>query len=368
MSDWRIYNNLLRPILFRIDPEEAHELVHRIALWLKPAMPLLGMATKVQDKELNVSFAGMNFENPVGLAAGFDKNGTLVSILGHLGFGFAEIGSVTARPAAGNTKPRLFRLPEDEALINYMGLNSDGATVVAERLKHEKFSLPVGLNIDKTNDPSVKGNKAVEDIIFTFNRVKHLPIKYVAINASCPNTHERRIQDKQQLSLVLEETQKLNDVNLPIFIKVSPDSSAELLNDIVELARNYRLAGYICVNTSVSRSNLRTSAGDLIRIGAGSLSGKPLKTTALSITKELYRLKEHNQAIIACGGISSGEDVYEFIRAGADAVQIYTALVYHGPFLIAKINRRLLELLQRDRVALQEAIGLDSRRASSARI
>lgn len=324
---------------------------------MSPLWPLFSGLFRYERTDLQVDLNGINLASPVGLAAGFDKNGKLVSILGQLGFAFAEVGSVTAKATAGNPKPRLFRLPADKALINRMGLNGDGAAKVAERLANSKLSLPIGLNIAKTNDPSIQGDRAIEDILYTYRKVKDLPISYVTVNASCPNTNDGIMEEARELKEVFAEISKDNPRGLPVFVKLSPDSTDRLIEDIVDCAREYGVAGYVCGNTTVTREGLETERSSLIEIGKGGLSGKPLKPLALALCRKLYRKKSAKQSIIAVGGISSGLDVYEFICAGASAIQIYTALVFEGPFLPRRLNEELSSLLKRDRISLVQAVG-----------
>jgi dihydroorotate dehydrogenase len=353
------YENLIRPVLFAFDPEEMHQWAHMVGRTGKIIWPLFHPFFTYENKNLSCHLADVVLKNPVGLAAGFDKNGDLVEILGHLGFGFAEIGSVTANARSGNKKPRLFRLPKDEALINRLGLNSEGADLVFEKLKAKTFSLPIGINIAKTNDANISDDAAVEDMLDTFETMKDLPIMYITVNASCPNTEEGILTEKHVLSSVFAEMQKKNVKQLPIFVKLSPDSPEQLIEDIVAIAISNNLAGYVFVNTSTSRANLNTSREEIERIGLGGLSGPPERKMALNLCRIIYKLKSKQQIMIGCGGIASGQDAYEFIRAGCNAVQLYTGLVYHGPSLPADINRELSRLLQRDRLTLQEAVGLD---------
>lgn len=354
------YETFFRPFLFQLDSEQAHHFVHSVARTLGPVWPILSGLYTYGGSDLEVNLAGVKLANPVGLAAGFDKNGMLVSSLGSLGFGFAEIGSVTAKATAGNPKPRLFRLPADRALINRLGLNGDGADVVSERLARSKLSLPVGLNIAKTNDPEIQGDAAIEDILYTYRKVKDLPVSYITVNASCPNTSDGIMEEARELKVIFSEMAKDNPRKLPIFVKVSPDSSEQLLDDIVDSATRNGLAGYVCGNTTISRSNLRTTEAELAQIGKGGLSGPPLKPLALELCRKVFKLKTADQVIVAVGGISSGQDAYDFIQAGASAVQVYTGLVYHGPTLPRAINSELSELLRRDKVAFREAVGAQS--------
>jgi dihydroorotate dehydrogenase len=340
-----------------MNPETSHELVHKLGRAPGPIWKLLlpGLATPC--KGLQVDLAGVQLDNPVGLAAGFDKNGKLIHMLGHLGFGFAEIGSVTARSWGGNPKPRLFRLEQDEALINRMGLNSEGVDAVSQRLAQISFSLPVGLNIAKTNDPSISGDAAIEDILYTFKKVKDTQISYISVNASCPNTKDKIAEHKQDLSILLKLIQTENTKKLPVFVKLSPDGPDEFTAWMVESGIEHGLSGYICGNSTINRNDLITPSVEIERIGAGGLTGRPLKQAALKLCSLVYSLKAANQVIVGCGGISSGADAYEFIRSGASAVQLYTGLIFHGPTLIRDINDELLSLLKADGLSLAQAIG-----------
>ncbi len=339
-----IYESLIRPVLFKMDPEAAHNLVHKLA----PSMALLPTKFEFAADNLATKLAHVSLKNPVGLAAGFDKNGNLVGVLDRLGFGFAEIGSVCGQATSGNPKPRLFRLPADNAVINRLGLNGEGADAVARRLEKAAFTLPIGLNIAKTNLPDIQGDRAVEDVVEAFDQVKSLPLAYVAFNASCPNTHEGIIHQRHELDEILRAVQTRNTARLPIFVKISPDSSDTLLTDIVEIARVHGLSGYICGNTTTSREGLITPQERIAEIGNGGLSGPPLKLKALDLCRRVAIMKQSEQQIIACGGVSSGRDAFEFLKAGATAIQLYTALVYHGPAVVAKINRELSQLLAAD--------------------
>ncbi|MBK9142517.1 MAG: quinone-dependent dihydroorotate dehydrogenase [Candidatus Melainabacteria bacterium] len=337
-----LYEKLVRPAVFLLDPEEAHELALKIIPLLRYFSPTLPASQRLETR-----LAGTTLRNPVGLAAGFDKNGRLVRDLASMGFGFAEIGSITGRPGKGNPRPRLFRLVNERAVINYMGLNGDGAEVVAARLEASKdsWSLPLGINIAKTNDPSVKGDLAVADIMHSFASIAALPLAYAAINVSCPNTHEAKSEVIDELSTLATDIAGINKYSIPLFLKLSPDSDIRMLEEVVQVAGNHGFAGFICGNTTTDRSALETDAALLAKIGPGGLSGRPLRSKALNLVQAVCRLKDPAQQVIACGGIESGEDAFAFLAAGATAVQLYTALVYQGPFLPVSICRRLDEIL-----------------------
>ena len=343
----------LRSLLFEMDPEEAHTL----AIQLAPVAAAMTPGPFV-DPCLKTAFAGVELANPVGLAAGFDKNGRLTSCLSRFGFGFAEIGSITGQSTSGNPKPRLFRLLEDEAVINRLGLNGDGASVVAQRLAGAGFSLPIGVNIAKTNLPTIKGDKGVADMLHSFECIKDLPLAFVTLNASCPNTHEGIMQESEELDQILAGVQRLNVRKIPVLLKLSPDSTGELLESFVDSASRYGIRGYVLGNTTTTRGGLRTPPAAIASIGNGGLSGKPLKAKALELVRRVYKIKRHDQAIIGCGGISSAADVFDFIAGGANAVELYTGLIYGGPDLPLRINRQLAKLLKRDGLTVQTAVGI----------
>ncbi len=341
------YKTLIRPLLFQMDPEQAHVLVHWLLKKFGKIAPLVGGGSySYLGTDLSCDLFGHSLSNPIGLAAGFDKNGELVEVLGGMGFGFAEIGSVCARATKGNPKPRLFRLPEDEAAINRLGLNGHGADVVAERLQNARFSLPIGLNIAKTNDPAIAGDAAVADMIYTFNKIRSLPVTYVTVNASCPNTKEGIVSEGEHMRLLMSELQKFNSTKIPILVKLSPDSTSEFIESIVDAAATFKIAGFVCGNTTVSRDLLKTSVEEISKIGAGGLSGVPLKEKALQLCRTVAGKKKDWQVIIGCGGIFTGKDAFDFITAGASFLEVYTGLIYRGPELPRLICQELSDILK----------------------
>ncbi len=340
------YQKIIRPLLFQMDPEQAHVLVHSILKSYGKILAKTSGGLVYNGSDLSCELFGRPLANPIGLAAGFDKNGELTEVLGALGFGFAEIGSVCARATNGNPKPRLFRLPEDEAAINRLGLNGHGADAVAERLGDAHFSLPIGLNIAKTNDPAIVGEAAVADMIYTFNKIRGLPITYVTVNASCPNTKEGIVTEGDQMRLLMQELQKFNSTKIPILIKLSPDSTTEFIEFIVDAAGTYKIAGFVCGNTTTTRDGLKTSPQRIKEIGMGGLSGAPLKEKAIKLCQSVNAKKKDWQIIIGCGGISTGKDAYDFMTAGASLLEVYTGLVYRGPTLPLDICRELSAILK----------------------
>lgn len=341
-----LYAKIARPLLFRLDPESAHQLLYGVAPLAELVEPLLASVFRFDDVSLSTEVAGRKFSNPIGVAAGFDKNAKFGSLINALGFGFAEIGSVTAKPSSGNPKPRLFRLPDDEAVINRLGLNGDGAAQVAERLSGFRAKTPYGVNIAKTNDPSIVGDKAIEDFLFSFRKVVNLPAAYITVNASCPNTHEGIVQEVSELKAAMQQMRSENKKNVPIFLKLSPDSSDSLLDSLLEVGRETGVKGYVCGNTSVSRQGLKTDPRRIDEIGRGGLSGKPIMPLALSLCKRVLHRKEVDQSVIACGGITSGAEVFQMLLLGVSAVQVYTGLIYRGPGLVRAIKQELSALLK----------------------
>jgi dihydroorotate dehydrogenase len=348
------YERLLRPALFRLDPERAHDLMYN---WTPRFAFLAGQfqnAFKFEDPCLRTELAGHTFENPIGLAAGFDKNARLDVWLDAIGFGFAEIGSITARASQGNPRPRLFRLPEDAAVINRLGLNGDGAEAVAARAAGLKCHTPYAINIAKSNHPSIVGEAAKADLIESFMKVKNLPLAYITVNASCPNTHDGITRETNELETAMQEMLLQNDRSTPIFLKLSPDSSDSLLENLVDLGKRLKVAGFICGNTTTTRNGLSLSALELSSIGNGGMSGRPLKSLAYDLCKKVVQMKDSHQSVIACGGIASGEDAFQFLKVGASAIQLYTALIYKGPAIVMSMKIELAEILRRHGTTVAE--------------
>ena len=352
-------------MIFSQDPETMNRTAVRLGeylghSWLKRP---LEKTYHFEDPGLEQELLGLKFRNPVGLAAGFDKAARMVDFLPALGFGHVEIGSVTPQPQEGNPKPRAFRLEEDEALINRMGFNSEGAAVIADRLRLVERKLVVGVNIGKNrNTPN---EKAVPDYEEGF-RIFAPIADYITINISSPNTPGLRdLLEKGPLRELLGALQKLNAQlakQVPLLLKVPPDSTATQLDDIMEVAKETQIHGLIAVNTTLARTGLRTAPATLQAIGAGGLSGEPLKNRATEVIRYLYRGLGRDMAIVGSGGIFSAADAYEKIKAGASLVEFYTGLVYEGPGLVKKINKGLSRLLKRDGFSsMREAVGKDAR-------
>ena len=342
--------NLARSFLFMIDPEKAHNFFLEQGekrKEIESLQKLLSCHFNYKDKRLKTQHFGISFDNPVGLAAGFDKNARVIELLPYLGFGFAEIGSVTAEGGKGNDKPRLFRLYKDEALINRMGLNNEGADVIAERLAgiDDKVSIPYGINIAKTHDPKIMGDKAIDDYVYSFKKM--IPFgSYIVLNISCPNTTEgKTFEDPSILGELLSAVKNSRErYDKPVLVKLSPDLEKENLMKILAVCYDYSIDGFVSTNTSMKRDGLKTDQKKLDNIGIGGLSGKPLYPVAVEQVRTIKK-EVPDAFIIGCGGISSADDAYGMIEAGASLVQVYTGLVYQGPSLIKNINMGLIQKL-----------------------
>jgi dihydroorotate dehydrogenase len=331
-----------RPFLFLVEPEKIHALIS-VALRLPGFRPALKLLYSFEDRRLEKKLFGLTFKNPVGLAAGFDKDAKLIDALSCIGFGFIEIGTLTPKPQPGNDKPRLFRLPEDQALINRMGFNNDGVQAAAARLRKRTSSVIVGGNIGKNkNTPN---SSAYEDYARCFEAL-YEHVDYFVVNVSSPNTPGlRELQEKAPLQQLLKTIKALSlkkPVARPVLLKIAPDLSLSQLDDIVEILNTTGIDGVIATNTTTSRAGLQTGQEALERLGAGGLSGKPLAERSTEVIRYLRAKLGKDFPIIGVGGIMSPEDAVEKIEAGADLVQIYTGFIYEGPDLVKRINKKLL--------------------------
>lgn len=361
--------NFLRPLLFRLDAERAHEVSLRTAEMVQSVAPsIVEPQYGYEDERLKQRLWGTVFPNPVGLAAGMDKNARLIPFWEAIGFGFIEVGSVSAMATDGNPKPRAFRLPKDEALLNRMGLNNEGAASIAERLEEGRNdrTRPLGINLAKTHDPGVMGEAALEDFRESF-RLLASQASYIVLNVSCPNTEDgRTFEDPQALDRLLETVfseQKAPGLEVPVLIKLSPPVSEDVifdtrLEDIVTVAEAHGIHGFIASNTASDRKGLQTSPVELETMGAGGVSGPPLTTRATCLVRYLYRATDGEIPIIGVGGVRDTRTAYDKIRAGASLVQLYTALVYEGPGLIKEIKEGLVDRLREDgHVSIEDAVG-----------
>ena len=342
----QLYKSIVKPLLFNLDAERAHHFVFdnlRRAARLPGAKSLLRGLYSYHHPSLAREVFGLNFPNPVGLAAGFDKNAALTDELATLGFSFVEIGTVTPRPQPGNPAPRLFRLPQDEALINRMGFNNEGAAAVAARLaRRQNRQLIIGGNIGKNKD--TPNEHAAADYVAGFEALADV-VDYFVVNVSSPNTPGlRELQEKKPLINLLQQVQARNLARAtprPLLLKIAPDLTEAQLDDILEIARETQLSGLVATNTTIGRSGLRTDAGHVAALGAGGLSGRPLRARATEVIRYLHRKSDGGLPIIGAGGIHSADDALEKLAAGAVLVQLYTGFIYEGPGLVRSINERL---------------------------
>ena len=348
-----VYRSLIRPLLFRLPPETAHEFaLHSLAL-----LPTRLLAQRAPS--LPITRFGLSFPNPVGLAAGFDKNGVALQPLAALGFGFIEAGTVTYHPQPGNPRPRLFRLREDQALINRAGFNNEGAAAFVRRVEKERPDCVLGVSIGKSKITPLA--EATEDYLASFELV-HKVADYVAVNVSSPNTPQlRELQQSQQLSCLLSALQARRrelQKQAPLLVKLSPDLERRELETIVEVVEQLQIDGIIATNTTVSRDNLLTDAKRVAACGEGGVSGKPLRRRSTQMIAELYELTGGRIPLIGVGGVFSADDAWEKICAGASLVQLYTGFIYQGPNIANEINEGLAKILAREGFAsLDEAVG-----------
>jgi dihydroorotate dehydrogenase len=337
---------LLRPFLFLLDAEVAHQLTMgllKIVLKIPGVGAIFRSSYAVQSPELQRTHFELLFQNPVGLAAGMDKNASIAEDWRHLGFGFIEIGTVTPKPQGGNPKPRLYRLLKDKALLNRMGFNNYGMDVVAKRLGKRRNKLLVGGNIGKNKD--TPNERAGLDYELCYRKLAPY-VDFITVNVSSPNTPGlRALQGKEELTKILNRLNDLNfrllKYNKPILLKIAPDLSNEQLDEIIEIVKGCYLSGIIATNTTLSRENLKTKSVEAK--GAGGISGAPLTKRSLEVVSYLRQGLGPTTTIIGVGGIMSPEDAVAMIEAGANLIQIYTGLVYRGPALIAKINKAILK-------------------------
>lgn len=337
---------LIRPILFSIDAEKIHHFVFKV-LQFKGKLPgfkgLLRILFDNKSYRLQRTHAGLVFPNPVGLAAGFDKNALLIDEMACFGFGFIEIGTLTPKPQPGNDKPRLFRLPADEALINRMGFNNDGVDEAVKRLKKRRSQVIVGGNIGKNK--VTPNEKALNDYVYCFEQL-YPYVDYFVVNVSSPNTPGlRELQEKEPLRNLLLHIRKLSDAKpkpKPVLLKIAPDLSPDQLDDIITILKETKIDGVIATNTTISREGLLTEKEVLEKIGPGGLSGKPLIQRSLAIVRRLREGLGKDFLIIGSGGIMTPQDAMDRLNAGADLVQVYTGFIYEGPGFVKQILKRLL--------------------------
>jgi dihydroorotate dehydrogenase len=418
-----IYQLGIRPILFsalKADPEWLHQQSLRLLGWLDRTsthQPTHWLQTQLQqafclrDAAIEQTLWGLKFPNPLGLAAGFDKDGVAPTIWGSLGFGFAELGTVTFQAQPGNPRPRLFRLTEDKAALNRMGFNNHGAEALAQRLESWKvgklkdqlqvsklqveslednlptFNLqpsnfqpstptqlstlttPVGINLGKSKVTPLE--EAAADYLGSFRLLKNLG-DYFVVNVSSPNTPGlRSLQDAAQLSLILETLQQENTAQKPILVKIAPDLEWDAIADVINLAQTYQLAGIVATNTTIRRDMLKTqiieATGKSVSEEAGGISGAPLRQRSTEVIRFIYQQTQGQLPIVGVGGIFTAEDAWEKITAGASLIQVYTGWIYEGPWMVRRILAGLLQKLkERGLASISEAVGIGEKGATSS--
>ncbi|MFD6897516.1 quinone-dependent dihydroorotate dehydrogenase [Rhodococcus sp. NPDC060086] len=351
-----MYSLLLR-VMFLVPPERIHHLVFLVLRLITGFGPTRALASKiltVDDPVLDSTVFGVRFPNPVGMAAGFDKDAKGVDAWGPLGFGFAEIGTVTAQSQPGNPAPRLFRLPEDRALINRMGFNNHGAGEAANQLRQRRRTVPIGANIGKTK--IVPAEQAVEDYTASAQLLGPLA-DFVVVNVSSPNTPGLRdLQAVESLRPLLQAV--LDTVTVPVLVKIAPDLSDEDVDAVADLAVELKLAGIVATNTTIRRDGLRTDPARLEEIGAGGLSGAPVAARSLEVLRRLYARVGDRLTLVSVGGIETPEQAWERILAGASLVQGYTGFIYGGAFWTRRLNKGLARKVRASGYAsLADAVG-----------
>lgn len=338
-----MYKSVIRPLFFKFDPEEIHHFTFSLLKNFGFAAKLF-LPKPIEDKRLEREVFGLKFKNPVGLAAGFDKNAVLYNELADLGFGFVEIGTVTPKAQAGNPKKRLFRLLDDEGIINRMGFNNDGLEAAIEKLKGNKGKIIIGGNIGKNTGTTPENY--TQDYLDCFEGL-HPYVDYFVLNVSCPNVGSHaKLEDVDYLRELITEVNKINVSKpnpKPILLKIAPDLNHHQLDEIIDLIAETRIDGLIVSNTSVDRGGLKTSPEILSEIGNGGLSGKPIRERSTKMIKYLSEKSNRAFPIIGVGGIHSAKDAIEKLDAGAALVQLYTGFIYEGPQLINDINAELLK-------------------------
>lgn len=354
------YQKIIKPVLFRMPPETAHEFGLEA---LK-----IGLGSKFLQKNFTEKFScnefgelkrfGLSFKNPFGIAAGFDKNAVAANQLAAIGFGFVEVGTVTFHPQPGNEKPRLFRLPQDKALINRAGFNNEGTAAAVERLKKSRPTCVLGVNIGKSKIVPVE--EATEDYLKSFELV-HPVADYIAVNVSSPNTPNlRQLQKAESLEELLSALQKRNEelTVKPLLVKIAPDLTEGEIEAIVDVSLKLNLAGIIATNTTIGRDNLKTSQAEIEKIGQGGLSGEPLQNRSNEVISKIYKYSKGKLPIIGVGGIFTPEDAFEKIASGACLIQAYTGFVYHGITFARDINFGLAKILKEKGFnSLDESVG-----------
>lgn len=357
-----LYRNIIKKIFFLFDAEKVHDFMTVVGKILGSniltrALTALAFSSPNQ-KILNQKIGGIHFKNPIGLSAGFDKNAELTSIIPKVNFGFEEVGSITGEACSGNAKPRLWRLKKSQALVVYYGLKNDGAEKISTKLAQKNFKIPIGINIAKTNCQATANTESgIADYVKAYRYFLHIG-DYFTINISCPNTfggepfHDGQKLDKLFTALEKYPTKK------PVFIKISPDLTDAQIDEILKVAANHHIDGFICTNLTKKRENLKILDKKVPKDGG--ISGKAVEELANKMIATIYKKSKGQYTIIGCGGVFSASDAYKKIRLGASLIELITGMIFQGPQLISEINLGLADLLKKDGFHnISEAIGID---------
>ncbi len=357
-----LYKHLFKPVAFAMDPEFVHDRV----LGLGKLLGRFGFSRRLTKSlffyvhpSLEQDILGIRFANPIGLAAGFDKNAELTDILPSVGFGFAEVGSITGEASPGNSGKRLWRLPKSESLLVYYGLKNQGADVLAKKLSSKSFEFPVGISVAKTNSPdTVERARGVADYVKAFKLFANIG-SYTTINISCPNAFGGQpFTDPESLEALLFEVDKI-ETRKPVFIKLSPDLGMEKVDELLAVIDKHRVQGIICSNLLKNRQKANLKDDNVPEVGG--LGGKVVEASANQQIKYIYKKTQSRYVIVGCGGVFTAEDAYRKIKLGASLIQMITGMVYQGPQVVGEINRGLVELLKKDGYEnISEAVGVAS--------
>ncbi len=355
----KLYQWVLKPIFFKFDPEMIHDQMTSVGEFLGKfyiTRKITGYFFRYSNPMLRQNILGINFENPVGLSAGFDKNAVLTNILSEVGFGFMEVGSITGEKCEGNPKPRLWRLKKSKSLAVYYGLKNEGCESVAKRLSRKKFKIPVNISIAKTNcSDTVDTEKGIEDYFKAYNAFSNIG-DFITINISCPNVFGGQpFTDSKKLGALLERIISIPKTK-PIFLKLSPDLNNEEIGEIIDLAIKFKIDGFICSNLTKNRNNKNIIDEQIPE--KGGLSGKVVSDMSDDLIRHVYKKTGGKSVIIGVGGIFTAEDAYKKIKAGASLLELITGMIFEGPQVISEINLGLIKLLKKDGYKnISEAIG-----------
>lgn len=358
-----LYSKIFKPLAFSLDPEFVHDTVVKFGKILgrfSLTRTLTQKAFSYKSPVLEQTIFGIKFVNPIGLSAGFDKNAELLDILPSVGFGFAEVGSITGEPCEGNSKKRLWRLPKSKSLLVNYGLKNDGAQKISERLRSKKFTFPVGVSVAKTNSAqTVETSSGVADYVKAYRLLADIG-DYTTINISCPNAYGGQpFTDPHRLELLLSEIDKIQTTK-PVFIKFSPDMSEPQLDLLLEVIGKHKISGIVCTNLTKNRKLDSIKDTDMAEIGG--MSGKVVEDLSNKLLSDVYKKTEGRYVLVGSGGVFTAEDAYKKIRLGANLIQLITGMVYQGPQVIGQINKDLEALLVRDGFSnISQAVGVDNR-------